>query len=369
MDRLVTWTYRLKGLVAVGAALLIGGILIVATGHDPADAYGALFSSAFLDYWGGAATLVKLCPLLLAGLAVIVPLKGGLFNAGAEGQIYLGGLFATLTALYGPFSSGLGGLIACALAGAVGGALWALIPALLKAYRDINEVLVTLLMNFVAINLVSFVVSGPVKDEAAAYPYSPEIASEVWLPELLPGTDAHVGVAVALILAITTYAVLRYTSYGFSLNIVGVNASAARYAGMSVRRHILMSMMCGGAMAGLAGAFEVLGLRHRLFHLFSDGYGYDGIIVAFLASANPVAAIVSATFLAGLESGANAMQRAVGVPSNAVEAIKGIVVLFTAVGLVLKMRKVSSGRRTKSLELAGPGDAKAARPIEGARNV
>jgi general nucleoside transport system permease protein len=339
METALVWFYRLKGVWAVLLALVVGSFLILLTGHSPLEAYHALFAGAYLDYWGIAATLVKLSPLLLAGLAVALPLRAGLFNIGAEGQIYIGALFATLLALHGPVLPSWLGILACALAGMIGGGLWAAIPAVLKAYRDLNEVIVTLLLNYVAINIVSYAVSGPMMAEGAPYPYSPEIAESLWLPYILPRTDAHIGAVVAVALAVLLFLVMRYTSIGYALQTVGANQEAARYAGMNVRRQIIMAMVVGGALAGLAGTFEVLGLKHRLFHLFSAGYGYDGIVIAFLANAGALGAIVAATFLAGLESGANIMQRAVGVPVTVVEAIEGLVVIFVAAGLAFSYQR------------------------------
>ena len=160
-EALLRWGFRLMSVWAVLAALLVGAVLVLIADHDPIRAYATLFHGAFLDYFGFADTLVKLSPILLAGLAVALPLRAGLFNIGAEGQIYLGALFATVLALYGPPLPGWLGILLCAAAGMVGGALWAAIPALLRAYRNINEVIVTLLMNYVGINIVNFFVSGP----------------------------------------------------------------------------------------------------------------------------------------------------------------------------------------------------------------
>jgi general nucleoside transport system permease protein len=165
------------------------------------------------------------------------------------------------------------------------------------------------------------------------------VPESFWLPSILPETDAHLGALVAVAAALLLYGVFRYTSLGFSMTTVGSNPHAARYAGMSVQRHILVAMLAGGALAGLAGCFEVLGLKHRLFHLFSAGYGYDGVVIAFLADANPLGSVVAATFLAGLESGANMMQRAIGVPVTVVDAIKGLVVMFVAASLAFSFQR------------------------------
>ena len=349
----------LRTVWAVGLALLVGSILIAAVGVDPIAAYAALFGGAFLDYWGLASTLVKTSPILLAALAVVVPLRAGLFNIGGEGQIYLGALFATAAALYLPELPGPAHIGVCALAGMAGGALWALFPGYLKAYHGINEVIVTLLMNYIAINLVSYLVSGPMMEEGAPYPYSPEIGPHLFLPLLLPRSDAHIGAAIGLVTALGLFAAFRATSFGFALDTVGRSPGAARYAGIAVRRQMLMAMALGGALAGLAGTFEILGLKYRLFHLFSAGYGFDGIVVAFMAAANPILAPLAALFLGGLKAGAQIMQRAVGVESTVVDAIQGLVVIFVAAGLALRFQDSQLGaalrrRRQAEAVLARP---------------
>jgi simple sugar transport system permease protein len=357
--------YATKSVWAILCALLVGAIVIMAGGSDPIAAYAALFHGAFLEYHGIATTLVKMSPLLLAGLAVVLPLRAGLFNIGAEGQIYLGALFATLAALYLPAMPGWLHIIVCSLAGMIGGGLWALIPAYLKAWHNISEVIVTLLMNYIGINLISYAVGGPMMDEGAPYPYSAEIREELWLPHILPRTDAHLGVVIGVGLAVLMYFVLERTSIGFSINTVGRNPQAARYAGMSVRQHIVWSLVAGGALAGLAGTYEVLGLKYRLFHMFSAGYGYDGIVVAFLSGSHPLYAILAALFLGGLRSGANIMQRAVGVPTTVVDSIQGLVVIFVATSLAFRFdqsRWAHLWRRRKDRDAALVGAGKQETP-------
>lgn len=325
--------YLLRPLWAVLAALLLGAGLIAVAGVNPLDAYGALFGGAFLDYYGLGGTLVKTSPILLAGLAVMVPLRAGLLNIGAEGQIYMGGLFSAMAALLLPQMPGFVHIPICVLAGALGGGLWGLIPGYLKAYHGMNEVIITILLNFIAINIVSYVAGGPMMQEGAPYPYSEEIGEHLWLPWVMTGTDAHVGVIVGLVLAVAIFLALRFTTLGFALDTVGHNVQAARYAGIPVRRCVVMTMFVAGAIGGLAGAFEVLGLKYRLYHLFSPGYGFDGILVAFLALQNPLLAPLSAFFLSGLKSGGLVMQRAVGLESTVIEAIQGLVIIFVAASL------------------------------------
>ncbi len=347
MLAVIQGVYLLKSVWAILAALLVGSVLIMMAGSNPIEAYAALFEGAFFEYYGIANTLVKMSPLILAGLAVTVPLRAGQFNIGAEGQIYMGALFATFAALFLPPMPGWLHILAASFAGAVGGALWALLPALLKAYYRINEIILTLLMNYVAINIVSYFVGGPMMAADAPYPYSDEIPETLYLPLIMARTDAHLGVVVGMVLAVLLFFLFQRSTVGFSLATVGRNTDAARYAGMSVQRHIVISFLVAGAAAGLAGTYEVLGLKYRLFHMFSPGYGYDGIVVTFLAGGNPLFVVIAAAFLAGLRSGAGIMQRAVGVDTTVVEAIQGLVVIFVAMGLAFRFERTYWARVLK----------------------
>lgn len=330
-----------RTLLAVTIALLIGAVLIIVSGHNPIEAYLALFKGAFFDYYGFGNTLVRLSPILLAGLAVLVPLRAGLYNIGAEGQIYMGALFATITALYAPEQQPVVHIVFCSLAGMAGGALWAAIPGVLRAYFNVNEVIITLLLNYVAINIVSFFVSGPMMEPGAPYPYSKEISDNLWLPYILPGTDAHAGSIIGLVLTLLITFVFSLTRLGARVDLAGANPVAAAYTGLNVKKTILLSMAFGGAMAGLAGTFEILGLKYRLFHLFSHGYGYDGIVVAFLSAGQPILLPIAALFLSGLKAGANIMQRSVGTEASIVIAIQGLVVIFIAIDVVLREKNIT----------------------------
>ena len=339
MLRLIETAFKLRTIWAIVMALLVGGFMILAAGHNPLEAYSVLFHGAFIDYHGFAATLLKMSPILLAGLAVIIPLRVGLFNIGGEGQIYIGALASTAVALYVPGLPDAVHFCLVIIAGCIGGGLWALIPAILKAYRGINEVIVTILMNYLAINLVSYFVAGPMMQENAPYPYSPEISEHLFLSLIMPGTDVHTGILFGLVLCMAFWFILKYSSVGIGWSVVGHSQTAARYAGISVKKQMMVSMFVGGAVAGLAGGIEVIGLKYRLFHLFSPGYGYDGIVVAFLAGLNPFLLPLSTLFLSGLKAGANVMQRAIGLESTIIEAIQGLVIIFTAASLALKFDK------------------------------
>jgi general nucleoside transport system permease protein len=336
MIKIIEVLFVFRTLWAVVAALILGAGLILLTDVSPLTAYKELFGGAFFDYYGFANTLVKMSPILLAGLAVVIPLRAGLFNIGAEGQIYLGGLTAAAASLYLPEMPAFIHIPIVIIAGAIGGGIWGFIPGYLKAYHGINEVIVTILLNYVGINLVSYFAAGPMMQEGAPYPYSPEIAEYLWLPWIMDGTDAHMGVIIGVVLAMLVWITMRYTTVGFALDTVGKNATAARYAGINVKRQILVSMFVAGAIAGLAGTFEVIGLKYRLFHLFSPGYGYDGIVVAFLAGLNPAMVPLSALFLSGLKAGAHIMQRATGLESTVIDAIQGLIIIFVAASLAFR---------------------------------
>lgn len=334
--------YRLlpiaSSFLAIAAALLVGAGLIAIAGVNPLQAYSVLFTEALANYYGFGNTLTKTAPLLLASLGVLVALKAGQFNIGAEGQIYLGGLGS---AIVGLTLHGLPAFIHSflALLGGFGlGALWGLIPGYLKAYRGVNEVITTLLLNYIAQNFVSYMVSGPLMEPKAPSPFSPPIDVAAQLPIILPQTQAHAGVLLGLVATGILGFVLTQSPWGYQIETVGQNPTAAKYAGMSVQRTILLVMALSGGLAGLAGSGEVMGLKYRLFENFSPGYGFDAIAIAFLSRGNLAGLVLISLFFGALRSGANVMQRSAGVPVTVVYAIQGLTVLFIAIGLVLERR-------------------------------
>jgi simple sugar transport system permease protein len=341
MVAILTLAFPLRSIIAVLLALLLGALLMLSVGADPVAAYRALFGESFFDYFGIANTLVKTSPILLAGLAVAIPLRAGVYNIGGEGQIYLGGLFATTVALTIPdFSPGVG-IPLVMVAAVAGGAFWAAIPAVMRAYYGINEVIVTLLMNFIGIQIVSYAVSGPMLAKSAPYPYSEEISENLHLTHIMPSTDAHLGVVFAIVLALSFWLFFKRTSAGLAIDMVGRSATAAKYAGVAVQRQILLAMILGGGMAGLAGGLEVIGHKYRLFHMFSNGYGYDGIVATFVAMGSTLWLPLVALFLAGLKAGAGIMERSAGIERSVVDAIQGIVVLMVAASLSIRPGFVS----------------------------
>jgi general nucleoside transport system permease protein len=329
-------------LTAIGAALLVGAILMLIAGANPIAAYTALFQESLWSYFGLGNTLTKMNPLLLTGLGVLVALRAGQFNIGGEGQIYLGALGSTLVGLYG---SGLPAFIhvpLALLAGFVFGGIWGWLPGYLKAVRGINEVVTTLLLNYIAVNLVSYLVQNPLKAQNAPSPYSALIAESARLP-MLPGSLAHGGILLGLAVAVICWVLLQRTPWGYQITAVGFNPLAAGYAGIPVPRTIMLVMTVAGGLAGLAGGCEVMGLKYRLFEEVSPGYGFDAIAIAFLSRGNVLGVVLTSLFFAALRSGANVMQRNAGVPVTVVLAIQGLTVLFIAIGLALESRFIVTG--------------------------
>jgi ABC-type uncharacterized transport system permease subunit len=332
----------LSPLIAIASALLVGAGLILLAGANPIIAYTALFQESLSTYFGFGNTLTKMTPLLFTSLGILVALRGGQLNIGGEGQIYLGALGSSLIGLY---LQGLPALIHIPLglfAGFIFGAAWGFIPGYLKAIKGVNEVITTLLLNYIAVNLISYLVQNPLKAPAAPSPYSPLIAKTAQLPIILPGSLAHAGILLALIAAGILWVLLVRSPLGYQISAVGFNPIASRYAKISVERTIMLVMFLAGGLAGLGGACEVMGLKYRLFEQVSPGYGFDAIAIAFLSRGSILGVVLISLFFAALRSGANIMQRSAGVPVTVVYAIQGFTVLFIAIALALEYRQLHS---------------------------
>lgn len=223
------------------------------------------------------------------------------------------------------------------LAGALAGAAWAAIAGLLKIYFRASEIVTTIMLNYIALIMTSYLVTGPLRDAAAAYPQSARLVQEAWMPRILPPTRLHIGILVALVLAVVMYVFLFRSARGYALRVVGISPDAARYAGISVPRNIMISICLSGSMAGLAGAFEIAGVTRRLFQSISPGYGFEGIAVALLANNNPIGAIFSGLLFAVLRSGSELMQITAQIPQVLVLVIQGIVILSVVGFAVLRI--------------------------------
>lgn len=324
---------------AVLAALFIGAIMLAALGASPLKGYGVMIAAAFGSLDGLSTTAVKSIPLLLVGVGICIAFRANVINIGGEGQMVMGALFATVASLAFPHLPAFALLPIVLLAGAMGGALLGAVPGALKAYFNVSEILSTIMLNIVAVQIMNFLLRGPLIDpgeimRGTRIPQTARLSQNADLPMLFEGLRMHAGVVVALLAAVAAYILLWRTSLGFRLRSVGLSPDAARYAGIPVRRSIIIALAFSGAMAGLAGAVLVFGSEsHRMVTDgsstgFTGSAGFNGIVVALFAGLHPLWSIPSSLLFGGMLVGANALQRAVQVPSALVIALNGLIVVF-----------------------------------------
>ena len=319
--------------LAMLAALLIGAVVLLLLKVNPLEAYAAILNGVFGSMSGFTQSLVKATPLLLVGLGICIAFRASVINIGAEGQIILGALGATAWAL--GFRSWPAWLLipSTLLFSFLSGALWGFIPGVLKARFRVNEILSTVMMNAIALQLMNLLVRGPLIDQAgvAAGTYlaqSERLPEAAWLPRLIPQTLLNAGALLAVALAFVVYLFLWRTTIGFRIRAVGLNPDASRYAGINVAFYQALSLTLAGGFAGLAGAVEVMGVHHRMLEGITSGYGFSGIVAALFGGLHPLGLIPAAWLFGSLLVGADKMQRAVQVPSALIDMLLGLVVLF-----------------------------------------
>jgi ABC-type uncharacterized transport system permease subunit len=312
---------------AVLVALLFGAVLLALNGFNGWDIFSVMLVGVFQDMRSLAEILLKATPLILIGVGLCVAFRCSIWNIGAEGQFYAGAVAATTIGVAFDELSAWLYVPLVIVAGALAGAAWAAIAGLLKIYFRASEIVTTIMLNYIAMIGTSYLVTGPLRDAAAAYPQSARLFKEAWMPRILPPTRLHIGILIALALAVAVYIFLFRSSKGYAVRVVGISPHAARYAGMNVSRNIMLAICISGAMAGLAGAFEIAGVTHRLYQNISPGYGFEGIAVALLANNNPIGAIFSGGLFAVLRSGSELMQINAQVPQVLVFVIQGVVIL------------------------------------------
>jgi len=310
---------------AVIIALVVGGGLIAMAGADPLLGYWALISGGFGGIRELTESLVKMTPLLTAGLGILIAFKCGFFNIGAEGQLYMGALFATFVGIN--LDSPLA-LPASFLAGLLGGGMWGVIPAILKVKRGVNEVISTVILNYIAIWIVHYMIHWPLRDPEIPNPQSYYVTPWAQLPRLLPGTRFHIGVIIAVLLAFLVYYFLSNTTLGYEIKATGFSPLAARYGSVNVSRTTVFAMLLSGGLAGIGGMIEVAGTHRYLMDDISPGYGYMAILVTLIANLHPLATIISGFFVGGLFTGAASMQRSLGVPLAFANVVVGVIVVF-----------------------------------------
>jgi general nucleoside transport system permease protein len=326
------------------AVLALTALFLLAAGLDVSTAGRAMLEGSIGSRYAiFSATLVRSVPLILTGLAVAWAFNAGVFNIGVEGQFLVGAAASTAVVLRGP-SGGLMTTALAMLAGAAAGAAWAAIAAWLRVKFQVLEVISTIMLNFVAIQLVAYLVHGPLGDPNGIYPQSPSLPSSTWLPVIVPGTRLHAGFAMAVVACAVAWYVRAHMSSGFRLRLVGANPNAAWIAGgVSVNRVTVGAFLISGAIGGLAGAVEVSGVTYALYESISPGYGYTAIAIALLANLNPAGVIAAGIGFGAIEAGAASMQRDASVPASIVSIIEAILILLLA---ATRLRVLAGQRAT-----------------------
>ena len=335
----------LAPLCAVAFTLAISTLLVLWAGAPVAATFGLLLKGAFGSVFAISETLTRATPLILTGLSAAVAFKARLFNIGAEGQLYAGALAAVVV---GGLHGGVGyelpvwllfpGMM---LAAALAGALLLLGPALLKNRFNVDEVVTTLLLNFIVLLFVGAMLDGPMKDASAmGWPQSVGLQTDLELGKLIAQTRLHTGLLWGLTLAVLLWALLKFTTFGFDMRALGANAKAAAFAGVPITRTVVLVAMLSGALAGLAGAIEVAGRAGYVTLEMSPGYGYSGIVIAMLAALNPLGVVAASVFIAGVLVGADSMSRAMAVPTYLADVIVAISLISVLVATMLTQYRV-----------------------------
>ena len=329
--------------LAILTAVILGGIIIALVRGNPFLAYFGLLQGSFGSAKALSETSVWATPYIFAGLAVALAFKGGLFNIGAEGQLALGAVSTAVIGYALPEWLGfdIPAIIHLPLAIIVGmamGALWAGIVGFLKAYTGGHEVINTIMMNYIALNTISFLLNGPLKDRNPenVIARTPLIADSARMPVIFEGLRVHWGFVLALLAAYLVWWMLNKTTLGFEIRTVGINPDAAKYAGINVKRTIILTMMLSGMLAGLAGALEVTGLNYRHELGFSIGYGFDAIAIALLGKSHPLGVVLAAILFAAMRNGATRMQFLTQLPVDLISMLQALILLFVAADAIIR---------------------------------
>ena len=342
-----------RPLIGIFLGLLAGAGLIALSGVNPIEAYSAMVIGAFGSPQAFSNVLVRASPLLLGGVGVAIGIKTGVWNIGIEGYMYMGAIGAAIVGIKNLPLPPILHITLTLLVAIIFAVIWALGPAFLRAYRGVNEVVSTIMMSYVAIFLTGFLVHDPsfMAEPGSFFPMSKIIVPTAKLPILMKGTSLHPGFIFGIAACILIYFVIQFTPFGFRTRMSGSNPSAARYAGVNVKRQILFALLIGAVMGGLAGAIEIIGLKQRVYMDFVAGVGYESVAVALLAGGNPLAVIPSALFLSALKAGGATMSIQTGVGGPMTVVIIALCVLFViAVGFGERKRIEHSDKAEKSDE-------------------
>ncbi len=385
--RLLKTGRLLRPLFAIVCGLGIAALVMQLSGYNVREAYSALFTGAtgiepgaargasqialgtlpvfsrpyHLNTFLLAQSLAKSTPLLFCGLAIALGLRAGLFNIGAQGQMTVGALAAAFVGQWGIGKGDSGTfppllhITLVLMAGAAAGALWGALPGLLKAYRGVHEVIATIMLNYVAINATTYFVTHTLKDPNSAAAQSARIAKSAWLAPFVAGSNLTAGFLLALLAAAALAFLIGRTSLGFRIRAVGMGADAAAAAGISVPRTLIVTMALSGALAGLAGGVEVVGVQHRFIQGIASNYGYDGIAVALLGGLGGGGVGLSALFFGALSSGAAHMQTLTDVPDSIAVIVQAIVIIFVGVRYIRRNKRNRGTFNLDEMQPSGSG--------------
>ena len=337
-------------LASIALALIVCGIVLLISGENPLTVYRAMLSGSLGDRYALSETLVKMTPLLLAGLAVSIAFRMQLWNIGAEGQIYIGAVAASGVPLFLlEDAHSIVMIPAMMIAGMIGGGLWGAVPGVLRAIFGANETITTLMLNYVAILFTQYLVYGPWKDpQAFGFPGTKTFPESAWLPNY-ETYRVHLGIVFGLVAAFILLFVLRRTRFGYELTVIGDNPRAARYAGMHIGRMTVIVMTISGALAGLAGMSEVAGVGHQLERTVSAGYGYTAIIVAWLARLHPIGIILVSFLMSVILVGSDTLQTSIGLPGSVGPMLQGALLFFLLGGDFLTRYRIRIERQSAEL--------------------
>lgn len=353
----------LMPLFAALLALLVGALMLLVLGVNPLEGYKAMMVGAFGSANALADSVVKATPLLFVGLGICIAFRGGVLNIGGEGQLVAGAVVATAAALSLPHWPSWAIIPLCMVLGFLAGAIWGGIPGVLKAYLNVNEILSTIMMNMIAVQGMNFLLRGPMMDpiqveEGSFIPQTARFSLATDLPRLIP-TRLHAGSALAVILAVLVYIFLWRTTIGYRIRAVGLNPNASRVAGIPVKRYMMLSLLLSGALVGLGGSVQVLGLHHRMFTDgsatgFTGSAGFNGIVAALFGRLHPLGTIPASFLFGAMLVGANKMQRAVQVPSALITALNGLIVVFVVSSEIWRRRRARRRESAASTEMVAP---------------
>lgn len=318
----------IQNLLIAAVTFAVAALLVALCGASPAEAGAMFLRGIFGNLNGFGEIFVKATPLILMGLGCSVAFKTGFFNIGAEGQFYMGALGSAWIALNLTGVPGIWRIVLAVLAGFVLGGVWALIAALMKARLGISEIIVTIMLNYIAMNLLGIAVRTFLMDPAGSIPQSAKLDESVTLQRFLLPTRIHTGIFIALAAVIVVWFLMEKTTLGFELRVVGFNQRGAACNGISIFKNIVISAALSGGLAGIAGAVEVLGVQRKLLEGISGGCGYTAVLISLLALNRPFGVLVTAILFAALSTGANSMQRQMGIPAAIVDFLIGMVVLL-----------------------------------------